>query len=375
MRRACAGSAWAERGAPRIDTDWSEEGTLLHWHDAHPDADRSGLTPAQREIIKRNEGLREAFLSKELPRLGIPLDAKCTIFREREFRLLDHEGEPLMSHGEPVPGHPDLIYWYPDYLIAIIFDSKFGRNQVDAAWMNDQLLFYFVAFCDWFWPETVIVAITQPWAPRPNDFTSAEYAGKDAPEYKQEIIDIIRATEHPEAPRRAGKDQCVYCAANGVCPIAVSAMSDFAVTKVQELSPAQLEMLWEEMEAAANTVKAIKARLKYLVETCPESVPNMMLKSTGNVRMADPLDTFRKLDTEGVLAGTYAERVNTFISAFCKFSVTGFEAYVQATKNLTGKQAEETTRLILGDLLKETPKEKALARKPQNLHLLEIAAS
>jgi hypothetical protein len=148
-----------------LKVPYSEEGTLLHRLDANQDEPRGELiNQQQREVLERNESLRQQFLDRELPRLGISPDAKVVKFVEREFLLCDFDGEPLISHGQKVPGHPDLIYWYPDFLVAIIFDSKFGRIEVSPAWLNLQLKSYFVMFCENFSPETVIVAITQPWA-------------------------------------------------------------------------------------------------------------------------------------------------------------------------------------------------------------------
>jgi hypothetical protein len=368
QRKQCPGSAWAEKGLPRIDNPYAEEGTLLHHHDAHPEDDRTGLTIQQRGILTRNEGLRQAFLERELPRLGISPEAKVQIFREREFILLDEEGDPLKSHGEFVPGHPDLIYWYTDYLVAIIFDSKFGRIGVEPAWMNSQLKFYFVAFCDYYSPETVIVAITQPWMPKGNDFHSAEYSAKDAPEFKQELLDDIRATEPANAPRHASVAACTYCAACGQCPVAITALTEFSVQKVAELSPLQLEMLWDDVMLARKVDEAWGKRLRYLAENHPETVPNTELKSTGSLRNADAAAVFRLLVHNDILPGTPEERVLNFLSGFCKFSVSDFEDYLFETRKLTRPAAEAMVKEILGDLLKEKEKSKSLVRKVASVH-------
>ena len=374
-RKACPGSANAERGLPRIDTAWSDEGTLLHKHDANPDLDRSGLTTQQRGVLERNSGLREAFLALELPRLGIASDARREIIREREFILSDYEGSPIISHGMPCPAHPDIIYWYPDYLVAIIFDSKFGRIPVEAAWLNQQLKFYFVTFCDYYNPETVIVAITQPWQPKGNDFHSAEYSARNAPEFKQEIIDDIRATEPPDAPRRSSKDACRYCAANGVCPIAVNDMTELAILEIQNLTPAALVMLWDEMEKATNTIKAIKSRLQYLVETCPDAVPELELKSTGSVRSADALSVYNLLMEQAALPGSNTpEKVAFFMQTFSDFSVPAFQDWLQTAKGITAAKAKATVKDLLGDLLVENEKGKSLVRKVESVHQKKEAA-
>jgi hypothetical protein len=363
QRKACPGSAHAEKDLPRVDNPYSEEGTALHYADAHPYEPRDKFTPQQREILERNESLRQQFLDRELPRLGIAPEAKVVKFAEREFVLCDSEGEPVISHGSKVPGHPDLIHWYPDYLIAIIFDSKFGRIEVDAAWMNLQLKSYFVMFCENFRPETVIVAITQPWAAKPNDFHSAEYSFKDLDAHRQELLDIIRATEPLNAPRYASISACTYCLAAGHCPIAITAATEMAVVKVNDLTPEQLENLWDEIRLAERVIEHYYKRLEYIASTFPQTLKQIELKETGSLRVV-------KKTSEAIikLAETRLFDDNDIILNLCDLSIGRLEESVCNLKKINKKDANEWIEQTLGPLLELVKKQRSLVKKPVSIH-------
>ena len=369
QRKACPGSAWAEKDLPRLDNPYSEEGTALHYADAHPYEPREKFTVQQREILERNENLRKQFLDGELPRLGISPEAKCVKFVEREFLLCDMDGEPIISHGSKVPGHPDLIYWYPEFLIAIIFDSKFGRIEVDAAWMNLQLKSYFVMFCECFQPETVIVAITQPWAVKPNDFHSAEYSFKDRDAHKQELIDIIHATEPENAPRHASIEACTYCAACAHCPIAITAATEMAVVKVNDLSPEQLEGMWDEIRLAEKVIEHYYKRLDYIAKNMPQLLKVIELKSTGSLRVVQ--DTAAAINR---LAATGMFPDNDQMLGLCGLSISRLSEYIAVTKKLTSQDANLWIEQTLAELLVLVKKQASLVKKSVSVHAGKAAA-
>ena len=367
QRQHCPGSALAEKGMPRVETEWSREGTLLHHHDACPDESRAALTPEQRAVLDRNRALREKFLEATLTAQGISADAECRKIVEREFLLIDEDGEPVVSHGDYVVGHPDIIYYYPQYLVAIIFDSKFGRRQVERAWLNLQLRLYAIQFADMMSPETVICAITQPWVKSPNDLHSVEYSKKDMPGFKAEIMDIIRATEAADAPRHPSVDACWYCSACANCPLAVTAAMELAEVKMQEVTVEQLEALGPSVELAKKVCDAWTKRMKFIAEKFPEQLKHYELgeqkerRSMGNLVMA------KKLLEDAQIIPAGEDGWHKFIE-WCSISLGEIEAHHMLATQCTSKSAELTIEKILGPIITKKPMERSLVKKQVSYH-------
>ena len=388
----CPGNVWAQKGLPDLpDEEWSEEGTLLHWHDANPKESREKLHISQIEALQRNAGLRDTFIEKEKVRLGIAPDAECVTIIEREYILLDDNMEPVISHGSVVPGHPDRILYFPQYKVAIIFDSKFGRKIVTAAWLNQQLKFYAIVFSDEMDCETIIVAITQPWVASPNDFHSAEYSSRDISAMRDDLLRIIRATEPENAPRHASIEACRYCAAAGAgCPMAVSVVTEVAVTKLNDLTPQQLEELGPEMELAAIVIDSWDKRMKYWAAKAPGLLSKYALSPPGQARsIADGLKALEALFEAKMLAKdsgkAYAadcrslylaaqsepDRLLAAMEGFlagCRPSVGDIEDVVAKTQNISKRAAGTRLAAVLGPLIVLTPSEGSLIKKTDNIH-------
>jgi hypothetical protein len=367
QRQHCPGSAHAEKGLPNIETDWSIEGTLLHHHDACPEESRAKLDVDQRAVLDRNKGLREKFLEATLTRLGIPSEAEYRKIVEREFLLLDDDGEPVRSHGELVCGHPDIIYWYPTYRVAIIFDAKFGRKEVTRAWLNLQLRIYAVQFNDMMDPETIIGAITQPWAKSPNDLHSVEYSKKDMAGFKQEIMDIIRATEPLDAPRHPSIEACFYCKACAHCPVAVTAAMELAEVKVQEVTIEQLESLGPQIELAKKVCEQWLKRMKAIAKDFPEKLQRYELAPAKERRKIENLAlTYQLLSRAAIIPADEAGLHKFF--EFCKVSLGEIEAHHMMATQCTSMSAEQTIAQILGPLITKTQDERSLQKKPVSYH-------
>lgn len=363
-RLKCPGSALAEKGLPRLDSPWSAEGTLLHECDADPTKSRKDLDVTQREALERNAALRQKFLDAALPRLGISDKAKCVHLVEREFMLLDEDLVPVTSHADRVPGHPDHVYFYPEFKIAIIVDSKFGHVPVTAAWINLQLRSYAVMLSDIYDCETVLVAITQPWAKSPDDLHSAELSKSDMPRYKQEIIDILRATESQNAPRHASIESCTYCSACAYCPVAVSTASSMAEIKAGEVSIAELEELWDLWQIVKKVGDALEKRMKYVAETFPDQLKSYELAPVKERRsIENAWLACQALKDNGIIADE-----TEFIKKLAKVSVGDIKDKVVEDTKATSKSAELTIGKILGALIVNKPMERALQKKAKSIH-------
>jgi CRISPR/Cas system-associated exonuclease Cas4 (RecB family) len=247
MRRRylCPGSARLEAGLPDQDSVDASEGRLLHKYWANPEYDRAFLSPQQRDIIRTADDLVEQVLA----RLSIT-NATHTVDRE------------ITISTPKLPGTPDLVYHWPEQNTALVTDLKSGFANIEGADQNLQLRAYAVLVAWNYDPiETVFAAILSPRKPPRERITLANYSRPDLDRAATQIETIIKATEQPDAPLRAGEEQCRYCRAKVICPefrkaattsllalnpdkeLSKTAREAYLTRKIKECSDDQLEQL------------------------------------------------------------------------------------------------------------------------------------
>jgi hypothetical protein len=363
-RKLCPGSANMERGLPDERNEFSAEGDLLHWHDARPEVDRGTLTEKQRQILDRNKWLRDRFLAVDRRRVEIPDDAPFKVFRDPDVELFlcDVDGIPIEP---PFPGHPDMVIWYPDYQVAYIFDSKFGRIAVQQADMNMQLRSYAVMWAENFTCREVVAAITQPWLPTGEDFHSVSYDGNVLPEYKQEILDILAATRPADAPRNPSIEACTYCKGkNGYCREAIAVATELAVARIKELNIDELEAMSLDIELGQKVIDGWERRMKYVMETKPELVKHHSLSEPQILReIKDPEAAFEILLEVGLLGKDRKSALKLFF-ACSDVSRNMLEQIIAKENDLTTKDAQERVASALGELIVPKVKARSIVRKP-----------
>jgi hypothetical protein len=270
-RKLCAGSARMELGLPDEETEYSAEGTLLHWHDAHPEAERK-LTRAQIEVLEKVKRTRERFFEVNRETFGVQ-NSEPKLFIEREFFLCDENGIPI-EHPEygMVPGHPDRVEYYRDEEVAFIHDSKFGRLPVTRAELNYQLRSYAVCFYELYPCKKIVCAIEQPWLASPDDFHSVVYTEDVLGVAKEELLGIVRACYEPEAELHPSKEACWYCKAkaNLTCKPCIEYMESIAKTKINELPIPELEAMADVVALSKSVAEAWEKRMKLVAKTMPQ---------------------------------------------------------------------------------------------------------
>ncbi len=205
-RFLCPGSARLEHGLPEDDSEQSREGQLLHDYGAHPEYDRSVLPPNQRDLLDRNDSLIQTVLERVSGHLT---DKEPSIRREVTLST----------------GTADMIAIFLDDHALLINDTKFGFKIVERADLNLQLRAYAVGAFDLFGIDEkmnltnrAFVSITQPRLAYEERITLAEYMPEDIEASRQQIAEILAASEKPDAPLVPGDVQCLYCKAKLICP-------------------------------------------------------------------------------------------------------------------------------------------------------------
>ncbi len=203
-RFLCPGSAALEHGLPEDDSEQSREGQLLHDYCARPQYDRAMLKPNQRDLLDR----ADALLKLVMDRVKLKYNGKRFIERH-------------LDNSSGITGTPDIIYtWEAETKSALVVDLKFGYKLVERAELNLQLRCYAVLVFDFLKsvPSSLYVSIIQPRLAYEERTTLAEYTPEDIEASRQQIAEILTASEKPDAPLIPGDVQCLYCKAKLICP-------------------------------------------------------------------------------------------------------------------------------------------------------------
>jgi len=361
-RRLCPASARMEDGLPESESADATEGTLLHWHDAHPDAPKEALTLPQRGTLVRNDALRSQFYSTQLERLGIPPEVQPRIFRDNiELFFCGADGIPL---DPPFPGHPDVIYHYPHHGVVFIFDSKFGRIPVPKAHQNLQLRSYAVMFAENFDVTKVFVAITQPLCAPPDDFHAAEYSAADIAASKAEILGILDECGQPNAAFNPSMEACGYCRAKHLCDAAQEIVQDLALAKVKEMSIPELERRYLQGLVARKVIDQVEDRMKAVAAQFPDALQHFQLGPAHMMRtVRDPQAAFDRMFHAGGILNEIPELAQTEFDSARGLSLPTLETEVAVNRQITEKDAQAKIATALGDLLEIKPKERSLVKR------------
>lgn len=209
-RYLCPGSARMEAGLPDEESEFGREATLLHRYATDPALDRAFLKPNQRDLLSRADEL----LAEVLGRLAFDPTGEI------------HIEQPLVTRDGRLPGRPDNAFHWPEGKTLLINEFKFGYNLVDRAELNLQLRGYAVLGYDNYQPTAMVyVSIVQPRAPYGERISLARYETEHIEKARAQINRILDESEKPDAPLRAGEEQCQYCRAKLICPAFRAAMT------------------------------------------------------------------------------------------------------------------------------------------------------
>jgi hypothetical protein len=253
-RQLCPGSARLETGLTDEDSHDARVGRLFHKYWTNPQFDRTFLTDDERDILELSDRLlldvlnRLAFEVIHEPSTRAGFNQKR--HDDRQFQPSYHVEQTITTNDGRLTGTPDSVYVWPRRKSALVNDLKSGFAVVERAELNLQLRGYAVLVFDAYdSPDNIYVSILQPrlWSPSER-ITMAHYIVDDIKRSRDEINAIIDASEQPDAPLRAGEDQCRFCRAKLMCPAFREAMAlpVAAFETEQELSKAKREAVIEQ---------------------------------------------------------------------------------------------------------------------------------
>ncbi len=245
--------------APERDVEMASRGDRIH--DALQTGDVSLLTEDEMvDWAKCKEAEKKIY---DEWRDG----ADALEYRERRMWLHDGKGQPLVS------GKADVVFRQD--ADALILDYKTGFNpHLTPSQRSWQLRV--LAVIEYNQRRVPIrVGFIKPKAYEKSDCT--DYAFEDLEFAHQQIMEVLRRSKEPDAPRYAGS-HCNYCPARNRCPEAAaysmlpSVMANTSVTmskkeviaRVQKLTPADWKFIVQRGPMTVNIIEASKASLKAL---------------------------------------------------------------------------------------------------------------
>jgi hypothetical protein len=345
----CPGSHIAERGLPDSQTDDAAEGEMLHAVMEYGEsAHRAKLTDEQAKCIDFCRETRRK-LSAEL--LGVE---DVHAFVEERWWLRDTATlEPLASCRIDWAGYTSDA--------MLILDWKFGRREVDAADVNDQLRFAAaVAWQDHAQLASVFVGIVAPRA-EGERVTVARFSSAQCQAAHAEMVAGALRAMQPSQPRCPSAGACHYCRARGTeaCPESIAETTDLATVSTAEIAtPERVAELLEKCELAERVIDAIRSRAKARLEA-GEPIPGWRLKpGSKQKKIIDQVAAWSRVGQQLIGGAEFAK--------CCTVSIAKLAAAVKANstiEKLTDKSAREKVESLLGDAVVETQNAPSLARE------------
>ena len=280
--KQCPRSLIEQEGLPETTSDIATFGTQCHA--ANETGDLSKLTAEQKEAVRKAQQIESEIVAEWVDEFCIDED----LDEEREQRL--------WGFNNKLSGQNDRTL--STSVNALIIDYKYGYAEVDPPERNIQLR-ALACLLKENRPElrSISVAIVQPFGRR---HSFASYLEGDLEKAREEMAEILSASEKSDAERRPSTQACEYCRAKPTCPEAQEVAISIARIAPNELSaenlPALLDLAKEAEKAFNARLDMIRKTARELLEKSPDSIQGWQLKEGRSMRSAkDPQDLFDEL--------------------------------------------------------------------------------
>lgn len=259
----CPGSWRLEKGQSDKPTVDSIRGDDIHYALAHRKPDNSVDTEhgAYTDLTEDEKTCVDILAAREAKLVASLCETHgqpTRIEREKRYFICEDQGQlsPVFS------AQLDAVYIWETH--ALIIDYKSGWGDIDEAPGNHQILGQVAAFTGKVQGyDMLYAAIIQP-------SSEPEIAGYTMPqqiEAEQKVLEIIDATESPDAPLVPGETQCKYCKAAAICPaLGANAMSlaskPIHPPEFEVMQPEALSYTLERCVLADRFIEAVRSEAR-----------------------------------------------------------------------------------------------------------------
>jgi len=324
---ACPGSYWAEQGMPWVESEYAEEGNLLH-------------------KAMYTEGMQLSTEHQRLVRICREAGRQLLVDYLKGSNQFAHESYlPWQTKKFKVSGKLDFMAW--DEEAALIIDWKFGREPVEVAESNLQLRAYACLMNIHYPRERCVVAIVQPYAEPERRVTVCGYSKRDIELSIEQITEIAAAIETHRELRKPGPSQCRYCkaAATDRCPESRENVSGLVeIVKREVLMPSGEELAgWlDRAKAAESVIQSIKDHAVAELQAGRE-VPGWRLGKMQTIRTLP--------DAAKAWEAASAVLDPAEFTEACKVTVGALQDVMAEKKRWSSREAKENFNAVMGSAL------------------------
>lgn len=238
-------------------------------------------------------------------------------------------------------GRWDRLY-HDGGTFGLIIDFKTGRDEVDAADVNWQLLSLAVVASEAYNLNEVAVAIVQPWAK--GQYTLAEYGLRDL----SRASSVLRAAIGEAATSNTynlGK-WCKWCRAQAKCEkfqgqlldVAATAATALVAPREMTLDAPKIVRLLKAKPLITKFFKDLEGQLKAQLKAAPDSIPGVTLKPGAKTR---DITSVRKFWI--TIRDEYGSDVSPKVMEACEIGIGKAEGLL---REITGVSADEAEELL-----------------------------
>ena len=359
--RLCPGSHIASRDLPELPREDAEKGAAvhawLHWRRLRMETDLPEPV-CDYELAGRCWDMEckaiGAWLASIEGRINAEELANMVTYSEKRFWLVLHLKEVVIKHS----GQADCALVCGQH--ALILDSKSGWLEAVPPQSNEQLRDLSVLIgTEHPVLESVTVQIVQPFA-EPNP--PAVYDRHDLNVAHLQLVDRIKQSNDPFAPRTPHPEACRFCKAKGTnrCP-----ETQNAVMKLSETQQSLIANPTKELIQAAKLAKVIAEQIlevaRTLLEKDPNCIPGVTLKpNPSNRPVTNPQELWARCAAHGMTLAQFMSCVTVGKGAI-------EDTLKEIIRKRTGQKIVKGWGLTLTDLMDgvttEEPKRPSVALK------------
>ena len=261
---ACPGRFQMEQGQPDTSSEAATRGTLIHdWLESRLNGGALPALPPE-DLTMAESCLRD---------LETVLGWVWPDWRQDPPQFATEKR--LWYRRNRYSGKADVVADYDRHFLVL--DYKTGPVPVPEAKDNWQLKALGALLVWNFKPRAITHAIVQPACGGP---TIATVDGAKAlSAMRQQVLNVVRASEKIGARLQPGGSQCKYCRAKAVCPALLGESTALTtLSPVATLTTTEMADVMEKLGRVKSLVKAVEERAKSMLEEDEGCIPGWGLK-------------------------------------------------------------------------------------------------